>query len=71
MRNDKTYYSDAVKGDKGNHYWGVTYDISTVGGYLGVNQYIEGSNWREVTERVLLSKNQVKQLLKFLKAHKC
>lgn len=40
---DKTYYSDVIKGDKGNYNWGVKYDIS-MGGYLGITQHIEGVN---------------------------
>lgn len=62
MASDKgrTLYSERVRGDRGNYGWTVRFDMS--GGYLGITQ-MEGD---AVTDRVLLSPAQVRELLDFV-----
>jgi hypothetical protein len=55
----RTYYSDKVKGARGNYNWLARYDLTD--GYLGISQ-IEGD---KVKDRVLLSPKQVKELIEF------
>ena len=49
-----TRYSVKIKGDRGNYYWAVRFDM-TDGGYLGITQYDENG---ELKDRVLLSPKQ-------------
>ena len=62
-----TMYSGEVQGDKGNFEWVVSFDKTgkrgSTKGYLGITQLEEG----KVTDRVLLSIDQVKELQKFLR----
>lgn len=59
----RTYYSDKIKGARGNYDWPVTYDLTD--GYLGITQ-TEGD---AVKDRVLLSPMQVKELTEFIERH--
>lgn len=56
----RTYYSEKIKGTPGNYSWASQFDITD--GYLGISQY-EGD---AVKDRILLSPNQVKELLDFV-----
>jgi hypothetical protein len=60
-----TKYSEQIKGDKRNYNWPVRFDMTT-GGFLGISQ-LEGLD--TVRDRVLLSPNQVKELVAFIKSH--
>lgn len=56
----RTYYSNKIKGARGNYGWPAKYDIT--GGYLGITQYEDG----KVKDRVLLSPTQLKKLSEFV-----
>jgi hypothetical protein len=64
MEEDQTVYSEIVDGDKANYDWRVRFDL-TGGKYLGITQY-EGD---AVKDRILLSPNQVSELLAFLRPY--
>lgn len=53
-------YSNEVPGDFGNFKWPVRFDEG--GGYVGINQYQDG----KISDRVLLSRQQVLALLAFI-----
>jgi hypothetical protein len=55
-----TTYSEKIKGARGNYDWHARFDITD--GYLGITQ-IDGES---VKDRVLLSPEQVQELLKFV-----
>lgn len=55
-----TVYSDRVQGDKGNYDWPVIFDKTR--GYVGIVQYDDTG-----VQRVLLSPDQIKALVKFIK----
>jgi hypothetical protein len=57
----ETSYSVRIEGDKRNYQWSVRYDVTDE--YLGITQF-EGD---AAKERVLLSPQQVRELLLFLK----
>jgi hypothetical protein len=56
-----TRYSEKIEGDHGNYGWQTRFDISD-NGYLGINQYEAGG----LTDRILLSPNQVRELIEFV-----
>lgn len=55
MEKDRTYYSDEIKGTRGNHDLPAKFDLTD--GYLGITQ---------TGDRVLLSPKQVKALTEFV-----
>lgn len=56
---EKQYiYSEPVPGDAGNYKWAVRFD--NIDGYIGINQTSNGT-----LNRVLLSRRQIKALMKF------
>lgn len=55
-----TTYSESIKGARGNYHWPVRFDNS--GGYIGITQTEDG----KVRDRVLLSPNQVEELIAFV-----
>lgn len=58
----RTYYSDEIKGARGNYNWTATYDLTD--GFLGVTQ----KDGDKVIDRVLLSPDQVKELTSFIES---
>lgn len=60
LDNTRTRYSEKIKGDRRNYDWLARFDMT--GGYLGITQ-LDGET---VTDRVLLSPAQVKELLDFV-----
>lgn len=58
MRGEEMRYSEIIKGVPRNFNWSVRYDL-TADGFLGITQF-DGD---KVTDRVLLSPNQVDQLI--------
>lgn len=56
----RTYYSEKIKGDRGNFEWLARFDRTD--GYLGITQF-DGD---AVKDRVLLSPAQIRQLLEFV-----
>ena len=56
-------YSRQIKGDRQNYHWPVTFDKN--GSHLGITQ-----KCNDDIERVLLSRRQVVELLKFLGARR-
>jgi hypothetical protein len=58
-----TKYSKDVKGTKTN--WGYTARFDITNGLLGISQWGKASGF-ETSHRVLLSKSQVKAMLKFV-----
>jgi hypothetical protein len=59
-RNGTTTYSEKVKGARGNHGWLARFDLTD--GYLGITQF----DGEMVKDRVLLSPEQVQELLDFI-----
>lgn len=59
-----TKYSDTIYGDRGNFEWPSRFDWT--GGYLGITQTEDGA----VKDRVLLSPEQVKELMDFVEKNK-
>lgn len=57
-------YSAKIKGDKTNYNWPVEFGRESQ--TVGITQWCDG----EFTERVLLSANQVKHLLGFLRVRR-
>lgn len=55
-----TRYSEKIKGNRANHNFQSRFDLSD--GYLGITQW-DGAS---VTDRVLLSPEQVQELLDFV-----
>lgn len=64
LKEDEIVYSDKLKGDKRNYNWEAQYDLS--GAYLGISQWHPDNPKGQQVERVLLSPEQVKGLVKFL-----
>lgn len=60
MATGRTHYSQKIKGNRGNHNFQSRFDMSD--GYLGITQW----DGETVTDRVLLSPAQVKELLDFV-----
>lgn len=60
MAKGDTVYSTKVPGARGNYEWPVRFDKSD--GYVGINQY-DGD---KLTDRVLLSAKQVRELIAFV-----
>jgi hypothetical protein len=60
---DRTFYSEKIKGHPANYRWAVRFDVT--GGFLGIDQWHDDGPM----ERVLLSPEQVRALVKFYKAH--
>lgn len=56
-------YSEKYAGDKENYYWSVRFDI--MDGCLGITQIEEN----KLKERVLLSRAQTKQLVRWLRSY--
>ena len=56
-----TYYSEKIEGDAGNYYWLARFDVTD--GYVGITQ-LEGTH---VKDRVLLSSEQFRALVAFVK----
>lgn len=61
--NERTRYSDTIEGDKRNFDWMARFDDTD--GYIGITQ--SDNPRRNDTSRVLLSPDQVKALMKFVK----
>lgn len=65
-----TTYSQKIAGDSGNYDWEVRFDntgpikFSHEPGYIGITQFDEKGEFKE---RVLLSPNQVRELVAFTK----
>lgn len=60
---DRTDYSNKIAGSRRNYNWPVRFDMSGTG-FLGISQFKNG----EPKERVLLSPEQVKALLAFVRS---
>jgi hypothetical protein len=58
-----THYSEKIEGHPSNYRWAVRFDVSN--GFLGINQFKDD----KVQDRVLLSPDQVRALVKFYNAH--
>lgn len=63
-RRGRTYYSEKIKGSRGNYDWAARFDVTD--GYVGITQF-EGET---VKDRVLLSPAQVQEFLEFVGAKK-
>lgn len=64
MQDELTRESEPVAGARGNWHWPVRYDLTS--GYLGITQYeTDGA----VKDRVLLSPDQVRALVAFVRRH--
>ena len=63
MRKGITYYSEKIPGSQGNYKWPARFDLTD--GYLGIDNFPNLADERG--SRVLLSPQQVKALLAFLK----
>jgi len=63
--NEITRYSETVEGDQGNYNWPARFDNTN--GYIGITQS-DNPNVNE-TSRVLLSPDQVKALIAFVKGN--
>lgn len=61
MATGRTTYSEMIKGTHGNFNWPVRFDLGD--GYVGITQF-DGDG--AVADRVLLSPEQVRELLAFL-----
>lgn len=62
MPEGNTIYSDTIMGDRRK----LTVRFDMIDGYLGINQYDDGA----LTDRVLLSPDQVAKLFRFVSAQK-
>lgn len=62
-REARTHYSPDVPGATGNYNWPVRFDRTR--GYVGITQW-DPKDPNRVTDRILLSPEQQKQLLNFL-----
>jgi hypothetical protein len=60
----RTIYGEKIKGVPGNYNFAARFDITD--GYVGITQY----DGEAVTDRVLLSPAQVRELLNFVTAKK-
>lgn len=60
MAKGDTIYSDKVPGARGDYGWSASFDKTD--GYVGINQH-DGD---KLTDRVLLSAKQVKELIAFV-----
>lgn len=60
MLKGRTYYSERIKGERGNYNWPARFDLTN--GFVGVTQF-DGD---EVKDRILLSPKQVRELNAFL-----
>jgi hypothetical protein len=60
----RTYYSEKIKGARGNYDWAARFDVTD--GYVGITQF-EGE---AIKDRVLLSPAQVQELLEFVGTNK-
>ena len=56
-----THYSAEIAGERENYWWPVRFDWSD--GVPGISQKDEFGEWKE---RVLLSRNQLKELVAFI-----
>lgn len=60
-----TEYGEHVEGDAGNYFWKTRFNITD--GYVGITQ--SDAPHVNDTSRVLLSPDQVKALIRFVKDH--
>lgn len=61
---DVTDYSEKIAGERRNHDHACRFDVTD--GFVGINQYASDDPTR-LTDRVLLSPTQFRELLAFLK----
>lgn len=64
IQSDHTYYSKDIRGDSRNYGWKVSFDVTD--GYLGINQMDDAG---AVKDRVLLSPQQMRDLVDFYEKH--
>lgn len=62
METGITTYSKDIPGARGNYEWPVRFDVTD--GFVGVTQF----DGNKVKDRVLLSPEQVKKLIAFIKS---